>query len=183
MSRRVFEPVHPRNDLEDTIVTRRITAELQVCHVFKWAPLEYDHGWVLAFKFSYGRIRTCYWLPEDPVSFSVNWGLQHQSFKVVQRIQWNPYQKHLAEFLGCNNSFRAMVAITRPSLYRKPMTWHMTDSARRLLHFLAQLDECSWLVGRMIYSTDLHYSFIHFNTVGTQTEKGLDNSVNVHVQS
>lgn len=76
-----------------------------------------------------------------------------------------------------------MVAVTAASFYRKPMTWHVADSARHLPHFLAQLDEYSWLVGRMICTTDLHYSFIRLNTVGTQTEKGLVSSVNSHVQS
>lgn len=118
----------------------------------------------------------------NPVSFTVNWGLQHQSYKVVWRIQGNLYQKHLAEFLWCNKSFSAMVAIT-VTFYRKSMTWHMADSARHLPHLLAQLDECSWLVGRVICSADLLYSFICFNSAGTQTGKGLVNSVNSHVRS
>lgn len=54
---------------------------------------------------------------------------------------------------------------------------------QNLLHFLAQLDEYSWLVGRIIYNTDLYYSFILCNTVGTQIEKGHANSVNSHVPS
>lgn len=93
---------------------------------------------------------------------------------------WDLYQKHLAELLRRNKSFRRVVALTDRGILLKKAD-DMAGRARHLPHFLGQLDECSWPVRRIIYITNLHYSLILFSPVGTQTEKGLVNCVNSHV--